>query len=381
MHILLVSHEFAHPQLERAGGIGNFLADYAQRLVFEGHQVTVIGYNKIALDETWNGVQLKFFKSQFSGFYQQLARLFHKFNYSKGLIPFYAKDRYFLARKVKDFVEKNHVDIIEVNDYLGDGAFIEVEIPLVMRTHGSYRMLKHEVGLRNNDAFEYFEQEQIKKVNAVCSVSHFSAEKFCKYFDYPKDQVAIIHNGVDIPAENQKSSQTDSLSVFYFGTFSHAKGSDRLAEIIEQSKDLPIHFTLAGKPESAFKNFIEEKISTEAKKNINFLGYINHDQLETELQKSQVVLFPSRLENFSIALLEAMIYKNICIGWDIPSFKEVIISGENGFLVDSVEDCISLLKDYQKHQEIGQKARETVVKNYSKSKMIEKSIQFYISKL
>jgi glycosyltransferase involved in cell wall biosynthesis len=376
MHILIVSHEFAHPSLEKAGGIGHFLADYCQRLVFEGHQVTVFGYNKTSLYETWNGIELNFFASQFTGFYQQLSRVFHKLNYSKGLIPFLAKDKMMLASQIKKYLEKHSVDIIEVNDYLGDGAFLDVDVPVVMRTHGAYKMLEHEVGLRKNEAFTYFEELQLEKLKAIASVSETSANLFCKYFPIDKKDITIIYNGVDLIPDFEKI-KNEKKRIFYFGTFSHAKGSDRLVEIINKLPKDRFDIILAGKTEENFKKEVLSNIDKEKQDSLQFLGFLNQPELYKELAKADFVLFTSRLENFSIALLEAMIHKNVCIAWDIPSFNEVINHQENGFVVTDVPEVIDLLTSGQDWKSIKEAARDRVVKNFSKSKMIENSLEFY----
>lgn len=60
MHIVFVSHEFAHPQLPNAGGIGRFLSEYTRLLVEKGHKVTVFGYSTISLETEYHGVELFF---------------------------------------------------------------------------------------------------------------------------------------------------------------------------------------------------------------------------------------------------------------------------------------------------------------------------------
>lgn len=63
------------------------------------------------------------------------------------------------------------------------------------------------------------------------------------------------------------------------------------------------------------------------------------------LKNAHIVLFPSFGENFSMALLEVMALGRITITSSIPSFREVIIDYENGFIANDESEYIERI-DY-----------------------------------
>lgn len=381
MHIVLISHEYSHPQLPEAGGIGRFVADYSQQLVEKGHIVSVFGYSEVYLETNYKGVDLFFKKSTMTPLHIFLERVFHKLNWTKSLIPFHAKDRFRLAQRVDKFCEENNVDIIEVNDYLGDGAFLKTKTPKVMRSHGSYKLLIEDLNFRQNDSFVYFEDEQAKIVDAYISVSKFSANKLKSLFNI-NENIDVVYSGVETEGVYRKPFPEQSR-IFYFGTLSKAKGSDRLIDIYNRlSIQFPeMQFAIAGKTKEYFETELYPYFNETLKSKIEFLGFLDKEEVLSEIDKSTYIIFPSRLENFSIALLEAMSKGRICLGWKIPAFEEIIENEKNGFLVDQDTDIdnlfLNLEEDKLKRFELSENAFNLIQNLFSKDNMVENSLKIY----
>lgn len=381
MHIVFVSHEYAHPQLPNAGGIGHFLAEYTKLLVEKGHEVTVFGYSDASLETEYNGVKLFFKKTTMTPLHILLERIFHKLGWSRSLIPFHAKDRFRLAQRVDYFCEHNHVDIIELNDYLGDGAFLKNSIPKVIRIHGAYKLLAEDLGFRVNKSFEYFEEEQVKLVQNYIGVSQFSADRFKALFNI-STPIHTVYNGVNTNGIYRKAFPEVSR-MFYFGTLSHAKGTDRLIEIFN---DLAIRFpnmefVIAGKTEEYYKQEVEPKFNQEVKSRIQFLGFISKEEIEKQIDKSTYIIFPSRLENFSVALLEAMSRGRVCFAWDIPSFNEIIEDRENGYILKDLGQVAQHIENLETDKmlrfQVSENAYNCIQEHFSKDRMVDESIKVY----
>ena len=381
MHIVFVSHEYAHPQLPDSGGIGRFLTEYTQLLVEKGHQVTVFGYSDRTLETEHNGVQLYFKQTTMTPLHVFLERVFHKFGWSKSLIPFHAKDRFRLAQRVDSYCASNHVDIIELNDYLGDGVFLKNEVPKVTRIHGAYKLLRNDLGFRVNESFEYFEEEQVKLVNNYIAVSQFGAERFKTLFELDHE-IDVVYNGVETNNVYRKAFPKVSR-VLYFGTLSHAKGTDRLIDIYN---DLALKFPdmelcIAGKTQEYFEEEVYPRFNDKAKSNVQFLGFLSKEDIDKQIDQSTYILFPSRLENFSVALLEAMSRGRICFGWNIPSFNEILEHGKNGYIVNEANEVVQIIEqmevDNLKRFEVSETAYDTIQRSFTKDIMVERSLEVY----
>ena len=61
----------------------------------------------------------------------------------------------------------------------------------------------------------------------------------------------------------------------------------------------------------------------------------------------------------------------------VPSYKDVIVQGENGFLAETAGDwleCLGVLRDPRKRKAIGRAARETVTHRYSQREQARKLV-------
>ncbi len=385
LHILFVSHEYFDDELPLAGGIGHFMYQLANELVKNGHDVTVMGFSSNSVHKIKGGVQLSFFKSTLSYvqlFYNWMERILHFLGLSSWLIPFMVIDRKRLAKKVEHFLREEQVDIVEVNDYVGDGAFLSIETPYIMRSHGSYTMLHKEAGFRRNDAFIYFEKLQSKKVKRGLGVSNFSSAMMKKYFQI-KD-IRTIYNGLDLSLyPYSKVKNTNRL--LYFGTLSAAKGMDRLVQIFNGLivVNPSLELIIAGKGKQYYKEKMYPGFSASAKRQVRFLGYIDKASLVKELDESSLVVFPSRIENFSLALLETMACARMAVCWDIAAFKEVIEDGQNGCIVQDVDQAIDkipkLLADKVELQRVSDNARITIEDHFTWEKVGQENIDYYKS--
>jgi trehalose synthase len=88
-----------------------------------------------------------------------------------------------------------------------------------------------------------------------------------------------------------------------------------------------------------------------------------------------VVLQKSTREGFGLTVTEAMWKGAAVIGGNVGGIRRQIKDGENGFLVDNVEqaaECIvQLLQDARLREQLGSCARETVRKNFLMSRLAE----------
>jgi trehalose synthase len=92
-------------------------------------------------------------------------------------------------------------------------------------------------------------------------------------------------------------------------------------------------------------------------------------------RRAAVVLQKSIREGFGLTVTEAMWKGAAVIGGNVGGIRRQIKDGENGFLVDSVEQAaeriVQLLKDAQLRERLGSRARETVRNNFLMSRLVE----------
>ena len=103
-------------------------------------------------------------------------------------------------------------------------------------------------------------------------------------------------------------------------------------------------------------------------KQVFFLGEIDNKSVFGELAKSRFFVLPSFPEGFGIVYLEAMASECITIGTEGEGISELIVSGENGYLVNRnspneiarlIEECI---KNPSEAEHLAQKGKKSVSK-------------------
>ena len=112
-----------------------------------------------------------------------------------------------------------------------------------------------------------------------------------------------------------------------------------------------------------------------------FLG--KQEEFSGVLANSDVFLLPSETESFGLAALEAMSCGVPVVASNVHGLPEVVIDGETGFLaevgdVDTMaEQAIRILKDPELRKEMGQAARDRVLKKFEIETTIDRYEQFY----
>lgn len=104
--------------------------------------------------------------------------------------------------------------------------------------------------------------------------------------------------------------------------------------------------------------------------------------------ETDLYILNSYSEGFSNSLLEAMYYKTASITTDVGAAKEIIKNDSNGWIigVDDENALFNKIKyviglEAEKRSEIGAKANETVVANYSLKSHVDSLLKLYKSKL
>lgn len=116
-------------------------------------------------------------------------------------------------------------------------------------------------------------------------------------------------------------------------------------------------------------------------KHVEFLGQVLHSGLSKYYSLADIVIIPSIVpETFSVVLLEASLSKKITICSRIGALEERVVDNKTGFLVEPnnpnelADKILFVLENYEKLQDIGEKAYLDAKSKYSS----EQSLSDYI---
>jgi len=119
-------------------------------------------------------------------------------------------------------------------------------------------------------------------------------------------------------------------------------------------------------------------------KDIMMTGFIPNEDLIDYLRATDVVVFPSRGENASFTIMEAMSCELPVISSDVGNAKKILGDGR-GILIekyteeDIAEKCIQVLNNEKMADKMGKDARKFVEENHSWYKISKKTEELYKS--
>jgi glycosyltransferase involved in cell wall biosynthesis len=203
--------------------------------------------------------------------------------------------------------------------------------------------------------------------------AHFIAlsESWQKYYmmslGMDDSQVVVLPNPVQFPPDVPTRLASKPVKLLFLGRIGQRKGAfDLIAAFaaLPNAHKTMAHLTIAGDGEGEQAREKVKRLGLEA--SITILDWLNPEQRDTYLAKSDVFILPTYNEGLPLALLEAM-------GWGLPAITtpvggipELVTSGQDGILVEpgNIEQLAhamrSLIENEDLRRSIGMKARERV---------------------
>lgn len=178
----------------------------------------------------------------------------------------------------------------------------------------------------------------------------------------------IILNGFDI-SYVASDVKKDPNHVIQVGNLIRRKKADvsirAIAKLKETNKEIRFTCVGAGEERENLENLCGELAVSDF---VTFTGRLPNQLVQEKMAEATFFVMPSVREGFGIVYLESMAAGCVAIGTQGEGIEDVIVSGENGFLVpaddeDAIADVIrQSIDDPQRTQEIAERGRETALK-------------------
>ncbi len=170
----------------------------------------------------------------------------------------------------------------------------------------------------------------------------------------------VVYNGCDV--ENFQFNEKPKDYFLVLSRLSKDKGIHRAALA---AKKLNIKLNIAGKcmDENYCKNIIKPLLG-DGIKYIGSFGPLRFEEKIKTIQNAKAVFSLSESdEGFSNTILESLSCGTPVIAWDQFSYREIIKSGKNGFIVKNKRELYHAIKHIDEIDR--KKCRETVLKKYT----------------
>lgn len=180
------------------------------------------------------------------------------------------------------------------------------------------------------------------------------------------EKAIYINNGIDyteLPAPREEKS-SGKLKVATIGRVCYQKNPTLFNQVA------------LAMPEADFLWVGEGDMDAElTAPNIVRTGWKPRRETLEMLNEADVFLLLSLWEGLPISLLEAMYLKKVCIVTNVIGNRDVIVHGQNGYIVENCDECVEILKKISAcgdaGKELGNRAHEDIVNSYNISAMGE----------
>ncbi len=218
----------------------------------------------------------------------------------------------------------------------------------------------------------------------IIAVSQFLKNSLTKYYSADRKKIAVVLNtypdgwsGINV---DQKFSNGNislvcltRLPVDYNGFV--GKGADRIFDFFSQLSGIKKNLIASTKPGS-YDKFIKKYAS-----DVEYIENASRQRVGEELAKSHISFHPSRCEACQLTLIEAMMMKNVVITFPVGVAEELIKNGKDGFIVNTIEEAIGVVKKLKKQpkdiEKVAANARNKILNNLSAEKIGSKYLRIF----
>lgn len=147
------------------------------------------------------------------------------------------------------------------------------------------------------------------------------------------DRLTLVHNGISksrpLPQSGAASWNSKKVKVLFIGRLDRQKGFDLLIEAARSLEDV-LDLRIVG------ASVISKSERLEVPANVSLLGWLDRQQIETNLEAADLVVIPSRWEAFGLVALEAMRAAKPILAFRSGALPEIIVDGVTGVLCEPV---------------------------------------------
>ena len=291
-----------------------------------------------------------------------------------------------VAKIYKEFqFDLIHAHVALPDGYAGMKVAQKYKKPLIVNIHGQdfqQTIFKNNKCKKNIEKIINFSEKTIVVSRKLKRIGK-------KYLEINKDKIIVVPNGInreDIYTEKNKNIQDykDKKVILSVSHLIKTKGIDLNIKAIAKlkSKYSNIIYLIIGKGDE--KKKLKELVNKLNLQNmVKFIGEVSHHKVMEYMAVCDIFSLPSWNEGFGIVYLEAMAQGKPVIGCQGEGIEDFVENGKTGLLVkpkdvDSLVEALDFLLSHPiEAQEIGKRAGDLVLKNYTWGKNAERTIEVY----
>jgi len=295
--------------------------------------------------------------------------------------------------RVKRYLREQQVDLVHAHGTRANSNVLwaarSLGIPVIYTVHGwSFHPDQHPLVRRMRILGERY---LVSRSSLNISVSASNQESGKKYI--PSFESVVINNGIDKNKFNPDRVYPDvrielgipagAMLVLFIARFTAHKQPlvllEAFARALPENPDLHLLMVGDGDQQATAVEMVKRKGLTDK---VTFQSF--RQDVPAVLAAADIFVLPSLWEGLPIGLLEAMAMGKAVIASEVDGTREIVRSGENGWMVSTdgledrlVEALVRLSKDPVQRAVLGAGAIETVSGQYNAAVMTRQIEQLY----
>lgn len=338
------------------GGVFTYIVDLSNELINEYDIYIAYGIRKQT-------------PSNYKSYFDKNIKLIEIENFDRSINLLKDIKAFFEIKKIAKDVEP---DIIHLHSskagVLGRFAFNGKYTPIFYTPHG-YSFLMTDQNMLKRAIYKTIEIISAKRRCITISCSKGENEESLKL----TKNAIYVNNGINTEKleqmiDKKENSKRHPDTVFTIGRICYQKNPYLFNKIAMAMPE--IKFTWIGDGE--LKNVLTAP-------NIKITGWMDRKNVMKYIQESDIFILTSLWEGLPISLLEAMYMKKICIVSDVIGNRDVIHTGNNGFVCSTVDEYVSAIRiaNSANMENITMEAYDNIYSSYNTKVMAKKYSDIY----
>lgn len=225
------------------------------------------------------------------------------------------------------------------------------------------------------------QQERIRKTLNKADCFIVLSEEWKQFFEpiVQPEKIKIIENG--IPVKERTGKSYDNHKAVFLGRLCATKGIRELLECVPALKaqydDFELYLGGVWEEEDL------RPLAQKQEETVHFLGWVNAEERERLLKTCSIFVLPTYFEGQPISLLEAMEAGCTVVVSHVGGIPQIVTDGVNGIMIKP-KDVPSLTEGLKRaleseacRKQLGESARETVLKKYDVRIGMEQLLKIY----
>jgi glycosyltransferase involved in cell wall biosynthesis len=237
--------------------------------------------------------------------------------------------------------------------------------------------MRQDIGWFKRQIFRVFES-----VASVCSATYVACSQSEQQEinkALPFANVKLLENAVDLTDFTQSKVHAENLGnerikVITVGGIRPQKGPTEYAQIANKFKQKNVEFIWIGDGDIEYKQVLLDA-------GVTITGWMSREEVIAELYKADVYISTALWEGMPVSIIEACAANLPVIARNCAGNKDIISSGNNGYLFDETKQCIDLLDNYlaepSSFEELARQAHDQVFTRFSVERFAEELDEIY----